>query len=111
MYLHDILVYSESAREHVAHLHAVFERLCQYKLYAKQKKCTFASCSIKYLGHIVENGQVCVDDDKVTTVRTWPTPTCVKHVLYFLGLANYYSEYIEKFAEHAAPLSNLLRKS
>ena len=51
------------------------------------------------------------DDDKVAAVRTWPTPTCVKHVQLFLGLANYYSEYIEKFAEHAAPLSNLLRKS
>ena len=80
VYLDDILVYSESASEHVEHLRAVFERLRQHKLYAKRKKCTFAQRSIKYLGHVVENGQVRVDDDKVAAVRTWPTPTCVKHV-------------------------------
>ena len=58
VYLDDILVYSESASEHVEHLCAVFEQLRKHKLYAKQKKCTFAERSIKYLGHIVENGKV-----------------------------------------------------
>ena len=41
VYLDDILVYNESASEHVKHLHVVFEQLRQHKLYAKQKKCTF----------------------------------------------------------------------
>ena len=35
VYLDDILVYSESASEHVEHLRAVFERLRQHNLYAK----------------------------------------------------------------------------
>ena len=42
VYLDDILVYSESASEHVEHLRAVFEQLRQHQLYAKRKKCTFA---------------------------------------------------------------------
>ena len=42
VYLDDILVYSESASEHVEHLHVVLEQLRQDKLYTKQKKCTFA---------------------------------------------------------------------
>ena len=49
---------------------------------------------MKYLGHIVENGAICVDLDKVAAVRTWPALTCVKEVQQFLGLANYYHEYI-----------------
>ena len=52
-----------------------------------------------------------MDDNKVATVHTWPTPMCVKHVQLFLGLANYYPKYIKKFAEHAVPLSNLLHNS
>ena len=62
---------------------------------------------MKYLGHIVENGTIRVDLDKVAAVLTWPTLTCVKEVQQFLGLANYYHEFIKNFAKLAAPLSDL----
>ena len=61
---------------------------------------------MKYLGHIIENGTIRVDLDKVA-VQTWPAPTCVKEVQQFLGLANYYHEFIKNFAKLAAPLSDL----
>ena len=62
---------------------------------------------MKYLGHIVENGTIHVNLDKVAAVQTWPVPTCVKEVQQFLGLANYYHEFIKNFAKLAAPLSDL----
>ena len=62
---------------------------------------------MKYLGNIVENGTIRVDLDKVAVVQTWPAPTCVKEVQEFLGLVNYYHEYIKIFAKLAAPLSDL----
>lgn len=80
MYLDDLLVYSSTAEEHLAHLRKVFERLRRDKLFAKRRKCTFGSTKVKYLGHIVENGTVHVDEDKVGAVQTWPAPSCVKHV-------------------------------
>ena len=62
---------------------------------------------MKYLGHIVENGTIRVDLDKVAAVQTWSAPTCVKEVQQFLSLASYYHEYIKNFPELAAPLSYL----
>ena len=62
---------------------------------------------MKHLGHIVENGIIRVDLDKVAVVQTWPVPTCVKEVQQFLGLANYYHEFIKNFAELTAPLNDL----
>ena len=62
---------------------------------------------MKYLGHIVENGTICVNLDKVATVRTWLALTCVRKLQQFLGLANYYHEYIKNFAKLAAPFSDL----
>ena len=62
---------------------------------------------MKYLGHIVENGTIRVDLDKVAAVQTWPMPTCVKEVQQFLGLANYYHEFIKNFAKLTARLSDL----
>lgn len=53
VYLDDILVFSESADEHVAHVRHVLARLREHRWFAKLKKCEFARLTLKYLGHIV----------------------------------------------------------
>ena len=58
---------------------------------AKRQKCELGRSCVKYLGHVVENGIVYADADKVAAVRTWPKPTNVKEVQQFMGLANYYA--------------------
>ena len=107
VYLDDILVFSETEQQHLHDLCTVLERLHCKKFEAKQRKREFGKRSMKYLGHIIKNGTICVDLDKVAAVQTWPVPTCVKEVQQFLGPANYYHEYIKSFAELAAPLSDL----
>ena len=67
-----------------------------------------AKLCIKYLGHVVENGMVYADPDKVSAVQTWPKPENVKEVQQFMGLANYYAQYIRNFADIAAPLTSLM---
>ena len=89
VYLDDILVFSETEQQHLHDLRAVLERLRHEKFHAKRCKCEFGKRSVKYLGHIVENGTIRVALDKVAVVLTWPMPTCVKEVQQFLGLANY----------------------
>ena len=89
VYLDDILMFSETEQQHLHNLRAVLERLRCEKFHAKQQKCEFGKRSVKYLGHIVEYGTIRVDLDKVAAIQTWPTPTCVKEVQQFLGLANY----------------------
>ena len=107
VYLDDILVFSETEQQHLHDLCAVLEWLHRKKFHAKQRNCEFGKRIVKYLGHIIENGTIHVDLDKVAVVRTWPMPTCVKEVQQFLGLANYYHEYIKNFAKLTAPLSDL----
>ena len=107
VYLDDILVFSETEQQHLHDLSAVLERLRCNKFHAKQHKCEFGKCSVKYFGHIVENGTIRVDLDKVAAVQTWPVPTCVKEVQQFLGLANYYNEFTKNLAKHAAHLNDL----
>ena len=74
----------------------------------KHWKCEFGKTHNKYLGHVVENRTVYADPDKVSTVRTWPKPENVKEVQQFMGLANYYAQYIRNFADIAAPLTSLI---
>ena len=107
VYFDEVLVFSEMEQQHLHDLCAVLERLCCEKFHAKQRKRMFGRRSVKYLGHIIEIGTIRINLNKVAVVRTWPVPTCVKEVQQFLGLANYYHEYIKNSAKLATPLSDL----
>ena len=61
VYLDDILVYSNNAEEHKAHLRQVFNRLREHKLQAKLKKYEFRKLYVKYLGHVVGSGELRMD--------------------------------------------------
>ena len=40
----------------------------------------------------------------------WPTPKCVKDMQKFLGLVNYYHQFIKGFASVARPLHDMVKK-
>ena len=108
VYLDDILVFSRSASEHLAHMRRVLERLRKEQWFAKRKKCSFAETEARYLGHVVGHGRCRVDPAKTEAVRSWPAPTCTKELQQFLGLANYYHEFIQGYAELASPMTDVL---
>ena len=51
-----------------------------------------------------------MEKGKVKGVLEWLTPKCVKDVQKFLGLANYYHQFIKGFATVARPLHDLVKK-
>ena len=51
VFLDDILVYSKTPAEHLAHLEQVLSVLATNRLYAKPSKCTIASSTVDFLGH------------------------------------------------------------
>jgi len=51
-----------------------------------------------------------MEEDKMTGVLNWPVPRTVRDVRKFLGLANYYRQFVKDFAKLARPLNNLTRK-
>ena len=110
VFFDDILVYSQSWEDHLSHLQTVFTILQSNQLFAKESKCHFGVQQVKYLGHIITEGGVSVDPDKVQAVVAWPTPTTARGVRGFLGLAGYYRKFIRHFGSIAAPLTKLLTK-
>ena len=69
-------------------------------------KSEFGKATVKYVGHIVGQGQVRPLDAKIQTIAKFPIPTSPKELARFLGMAGYY----RNFSEIAAPLTNLLSK-
>ena len=72
----------------------------------------FDKATVKYLGHIVGQGQVHVRplDAKIQTITKFPIPTSRKELARFLGMAGYYRNFCLNFSEIAALLTNLLSK-
>ncbi|SLM35780.1 retrotransposon nucleocapsid protein [Lasallia pustulata] len=70
----------------------------------------FHKQEIDFLEYIIHPGELGMDPNKVTVIREWPEPKTVKEVQAFLGFANFYRRFIEKYSQKAAPLTNLMRK-
>jgi len=109
VFIDDILVFSESAADHLTHLDAVLTALAANKLYAKPSKCSFAQSSIAFLGHVFEGGRIFVDPAKTQSVQDWPVPRSVSEVRQFVGLANFFRRFVPKFASMVAALNDVLK--
>nr|XP_025640756.1 uncharacterized protein LOC112735435 [Arachis hypogaea] len=111
VYLDDIVVYSNTLEEHVEHLRIVFKILRENNLYVKKEKCSFARDEVHFLGHIIKDGTLCMDQGKVKAIKEWEPPNKVSELRSFLGLANYYRRFIKAYSAKAAPLTDLLKKN
>lgn len=90
VFFDDILVYSKTFTEHVQHLRAVLQLLAADQWHVKLSKCSFAQREIAYLGHVISAEGISTDQSKVSAVVNWPSPSNVKELRSFLGLAGYY---------------------
>lgn len=110
VFFDDILVYSKSWQEHLAHLSQVLEVLQHHCFVVNQKKCSFASRKVEYLGHVISEQGVAVDPAKTNSILEWPIPHNVKGVRGFLGLTGYYRKFIVGYGKIAKPLTELTKK-
>ncbi|XP_025830531.1 uncharacterized protein K02A2.6-like [Agrilus planipennis] len=108
VYLDDIIVFSSSWEEHIQHLRRVFERLQQHNLACAPEKCVFGSRTITYLGHCISAEGNSPLPSHLGKISEAPVPTTCKELKKFLGLCNWLREYLPRFAEISAPLTDLL---
>ena len=74
VFFYDILVYSRTWNDHLAHLREVFGILRKNHMFVKQSKCSFASSQVEYLGHIVSKDGVAADPRKIQCMTDWLHP-------------------------------------
>jgi len=65
---------------------------------------------VGFLGVVIGPEGIKMEKVKVKGVLEWPTPKCIKDVQKFLGLANYYRRFIERFTSIARPLHDMVKK-
>jgi transposase InsO family protein len=108
VYLDDILIYSRTEAEHLQHLRSVLALLRKHGLYAKLSKCSFMQPETDFLGHTISKDGIHTSGGLVRAIREWPRPQKQKDVQQFVGLAQFYNQYIDNFASICLPLTELL---
>jgi len=109
-FVDDVLIGIETEEGHDEIVEEVLRRLEENDLYVKPEKCAWKVQKVNFLEVVMGQGKIEMEEDKVAGVLNWPVPKTVKDVRKFLGLANYYRQFVKDFAKLARPLNNLTRK-
>ena len=110
-YIDDIFTFSKTFDEHLIHLEKLFERLKDANIKIKTRKCEFACEETMFLGYNVTNRGIKIDEERIKAIKDYPRPKTPKQVKRFIGLASYYRQFIDKFADIVQPLNKLTRKN
>ena len=85
-------------------------RLEENNLFVKLEKYVWKVREVKFLEVIIGKDGVRIEKEKVQGVIEWPVPRSVKDVQKFLGLANYYKQFVKNFAKIVKLLHEMTRK-
>ena len=89
VYLDDIIIFSDSIKEHVDHIRIVFDILRKEKLYLGPSKMQFFAEELRILGHVVDDKGISMDPHKVDKVLNWKTPSNKDLLQSFIGAVGF----------------------
>jgi len=110
-FIDDVIVGTETEEGHDELVAEVIKRLEENDLYVKPEKCRWKVREVGFLEVVIGPEGIKMKEEKVKGVVEWPTPKCVKDVQKFLGLANYYRQFIEGFASIARLLHDMVKNN
>lgn len=111
VYIDDVNIYLRSFKDHMRDLQGVFEKIWAVSLKLKAKKCVIGLHELVYVGHVVSAAGLRLDPVKIQAVAKFPRLVNLECNKSFIGLVNYYPQFVQRFALLAAPLYQLLKKN
>ncbi|QRW13905.1 Transposon Ty3-I Gag-Pol polyprotein [Ceratobasidium sp. AG-Ba] len=89
VFLDDIVIFTNTIKEHMQRIQEVLGILLKEKLYLSPKKMQFFAKELHILGHIINDKGILMDPHKVDSVKNWKTPNSKEQLMSFLGAVGY----------------------
>ena len=88
-HIDDIIMYSDTWADHLAHRRRLFEALRKANLELHPGTCAFGAKEVKYLGHVVTRDGIRACPSKGKAIAETPKPASAKEVQRFIGKCHY----------------------
>ena len=109
-FIDDMIVGIEDEEGHDELVAEIIKRLEENDLYMKPEKYKWKVREVGFLRVVIGPDRIKMEEEKMKGILDWLTLKCVKDVQKFLGLANYYHQFIEGFTSIARPLHDIVKK-
>ncbi|RYE21940.1 MAG: hypothetical protein EOP45_08935, partial [Sphingobacteriaceae bacterium] len=109
-YIDDFIVCTDTFERHIEILEMIANKLNEAGLQIGLKKSKFCMKRLKFLGHMIDEQEVSIDESRVQAIKDYKRPTTVREIQSFLGLTGWHRKFVEGFSDLAAPLVNLTKK-
>ena len=112
VYMDDLDIFSDTPKENLNHIHAVFWVLKKEGCLLNPKKASFMVTNFTTLGVNINTKEnlVSIDKKRAQAILSWPKPSSLIEVMSRIQSLNYLSKNLPKLKEVAYPLMTLLRK-
>ena len=106
-FVDDCIVASDSYEQHAEDVKQVLEKLTSVNLIINPSKSVWFQKSVRLLGFSVSTEGIKVDKNKLTSVAQWLVPKGYKQIQQFMGLINYFRDFIPMISKVAEPITRL----
>jgi hypothetical protein len=114
VYIHDVVIKSNSMDSHLADLRLALERMRQYGVKMNVIKCAFGMSAGKLLEFIIHEYGIEIDPIKIESINKVQPPQCKNDMQKFLGKLNYLRQFISNLSGKIcafAPILQLKKKA
>ena len=108
VYLDKIIMFLQTAEEHLHRPHVVFDQFREYNLKVKPSKCSLFKEEINYLAEQVSKQGVQPSDSNLMAIAECAPPQTYTEIGAFPDLMGHYWQFIKGFALIAQPLNKHL---
>ena len=105
----DTIIWADNEEDLVIRTRTVLERCKANNITISRKKIEMGNV-IEVAGHNLSGTEIKPDEKKFSAIRKFPTPTYIKDVRAFLGLANQLGSFIPDLAHMTSTIRPLLKK-
>src|SRR6266542_1648869 len=111
VYLDNVIIYSNNLSKHKRHIKAVLEKIREANLKLNLSKCQWFQIELKFVGHLVGRNGIRPNSQNVKKIKNAEVTKNTIELRRFLEMAQYYRQYINRYADVAEPLYDMLKES
>jgi hypothetical protein len=108
MYIDDCILYAKGNAQFLERLEILFKRFQDKDIFLKASKCKFGLATVEYIGRQISKVGITMSDTKINSVVDFPKPLNNTNLRIFLGLANYFRDFVPNHSNAVNPLHKMI---